>query len=123
MTDAATYKRMAANQDDEEVLLQAAQPALTKRMIQSALAGNVSMLKLCVSRLELLERGPLGFSMPPLMSIDDLPVATAAILDAAMKGVIPAHVGAELAKLVTIHASALRDVELHRRLKALEGGD
>ncbi len=56
-----------------------------------------------------------------MMSIDDLPVATAAILDAAMKGVIPAHIGVDLAKLVTIHASALRDVELHQRLKALEG--
>lgn len=122
-TNEAPDKHLTANQDNEAIILRAAQPALTKKMIQSALAGNVLMLKLCVGRLETLERGPLGFSLPAMMSIDDLPVATAAILDAAMKGVIPAHIGADLAKLVTIHASALRDVELHQRLKALEGGD
>ncbi len=88
-------------------------------MIQGALSGNVALLKLCAERLARCN-GPLKFSLPEVTRVEDLPIATAAILDATLKGLISASDGVELGKLIVLHANAIRDVQLARRLEDLE---
>lgn len=80
------------------------------------------MLKLCLERISVLNIERKTVSIPPIRSMDDALGALSLITQACANGVIPVNEGEALVRLVVATASALKDVDLVRRVEALEGG-
>lgn len=106
-----------------EALLDGEAEKLTKKAISLALSGDITALRLCMDRLAPIRRDrPVSFDLPRIETVDDLPKATQAIMEAVAGGELTPSEAAELGKLVDAHAKAIEVTDLHRRLEALEGG-
>jgi len=104
-----------------EALLDGEAEALTRKAIELALAGDMQALRLCMDRVAPPRKDRLvEFDMPAIESVDDLPVATRAVMDAVSSGSITPTEAAELGKLIDAHIRAIEAVELQKRIEALE---
>jgi hypothetical protein len=104
-----------------EALLDGEAEKITRKVIELALAGDTTTLRLCLDRLLPPRRErPVHFSLPPLQSAADAPGAVAAITGAAAAGEITPGDAAELAKLVDTFVRAIEVHEFDQRLRALE---
>ncbi len=57
-----------------EQLLDGEAKALTRKVVELALAGDTVALKLCLERILPIRRGrPVPFALPPIESVFDLP--------------------------------------------------
>lgn len=105
-----------------EAILDGDAEALTRKAVELALAGDMVALRLCLDRLAPVRRDrPVTFDLPKIETVDDLPKATQAIMEAVAGGELTPSEAAELGKLVDAHAKAIEVTDLHRRLAALEG--
>lgn len=116
-----TIHTEGAHQKTSDEILLAAQAPLTYRAIELGLAGNSSMLKLCLERIAVLNTERKPVALPAIRSMDDALEALALITQACANGVIPVSDGEALARLVGGTATALKDVDLVRRVEVLEG--
>lgn len=78
-------------------------------------------LRLCIDRLAPPRKDrSIAFEMPSIDTIDDLPAATRAIMEAVSVGDITPSEAAELGKLVDAHVRAIEVSDINKRLEALE---
>src|SRR5690606_28439257 len=91
-----------------EKLLDGEAEALTRRAIELAKAGDMQALRLCMDRLAPPRKDrSVAFDLPVIETVDDLPKATRAIMDAVSVGDITPSEAAELGKLVDAHVRAI----------------
>lgn len=103
-------------------LLDGEAEALTRRVIDMALSGDIQALRLCLERIVSPTKDrPIKITLPAVETAADLPKLTAALLAAVSAGEIGATEAATLAKLTEIHGKALETADLDARLKKLEG--
>ncbi|POR39900.1 hypothetical protein CRT23_26900 [Methylobacterium sp. V23] len=100
--------------------MEAAESALRHKAVEMALGGDSGMMRYCLGELSARRLRSSGFMLPEIGTIEDLPKATYAILQAAAVGTITVQEANELAKLVGVHTEAMRDEELSRRIARLE---
>ncbi len=102
-------------------LLEGEAEKLTRKAINLALKGDTTALKLCISRIiPLCHERPLKIDLPAILSAEDLPKLTAALLDAVGQGKITPSEASALSTLVTTHARSLEIMDFEKRLTALE---
>jgi hypothetical protein len=104
-----------------EKLLDGEAEALTRMAIELAKGGDMQALRLCMDRLAPPRKDrSIAFDLPAIETVDDLPAATRAIMDAVSVGDITPSEAAELGKLVDSHVRAIEVSDLNKRLEALE---
>jgi hypothetical protein len=104
-----------------EALLDGEAEMLTRKAIELAKGGDMQALRLCMDRLAPPRKDrSIAFEMPSIETVDDLPAATRAIMDAVSIGDITPSEAAELGKLVDAHVRAIEVSDINKRLEALE---
>lgn len=104
-----------------EALLDGEAEKITRKVIELALAGDTTTLRLCLDRLLPPRRErPVQFNLPPLQSAADAPGAVAAIAAATAAGEITPGEAAEFTKLVDTFVRAIEVYETARRLRSAE---
>lgn len=104
-----------------EALLEGEAEMLTRKAIELAKGGDMQALRLCMDRLAPPRKDrSIAFKMPSIDTVDDLPAATRAIMDAVSIGDITPSEAAELGKLVDAHVRAIEVSDINKRLDALE---
>jgi hypothetical protein len=104
-----------------EALLDGEADRLTRKVVEMALAGDTTALRLCLERIMPARKDrPVTFTLPKLETPADAVKATAALVEAVARGDITPAEAAELSKLVE---GFIRAVEVHDfqvRLERLE---
>jgi hypothetical protein len=104
-----------------QALLDGEAEALTRTVVSLALDGNMAALKLCLERLlPPRKERPLAVALPDVVSTDDLPKLTAALLAAVGRGELTTGEASGLASLAVAHGKAVELVELEKRITKLE---
>lgn len=104
-----------------EALLDGEAEILTRKAIELAKGGDMQALRLCMDRLAPPRKDrSVAFAMPSIETVDDLPAATRAIMEAVSVGDITPSEAAELGKLVDAHVRAIEVSDINKRLEALE---
>lgn len=104
-----------------EALLDGEAEVLTRKAIELAKGGDMQALRLCMDRLAPPRKDrSIAFEMPSIDTVDDLPAATRAVMDAVSVGDITPSEAAELGKLVDAHVRAIEVSDINKRLEALE---
>ena len=104
-----------------EALLNGQAEKLTEKAIQMALAGDVTAMRLCLDRLAPAPKDrPIQIAMPRLAGLQDMTIATAAVVDAVTSGTITPSEGEAIAKLIEVHRRAVELVDIEARLARLE---
>ena len=104
-----------------EALLDGEAEALTRKVIELALGGDGTALRLCLDRILPPRRErPVRFTLPPLAGAGDAVAAMAAITAAVAAGEISPGEATELSRLVQGYVAALEASEFDQRLRAIE---
>jgi len=104
-----------------QALLDGEAEALTRKVVELALEGNMAALRLCLERIcPPRKERPLAVELPAIENAAELPKLTSAILAAVGRGELEAGQAAALAALVANHGKVLELAELERRVSALE---
>jgi hypothetical protein len=104
-----------------EALLDGEAEALTRKVIERALDGDNTALRICLDRILPPRRQRLlDFTLPPLNSAADTIAAMAAITAAVAAGEITLSEAAEMANLVEVFIKAIETHDFDQRLKWLE---
>lgn len=95
---------------------------LTRKAINSALAGDSTALRLCMERIAPVRRGRVVTvdNFPKVTSAADVPGALSSLLQAVAKGDLTTDEAESIASLCSRYVGALEAVEHEARLKALE---
>ena len=102
-------------------LLDGEAQALTQKAVDMAKAGDTVALRLCLERLlPPRKERPVSVDLPSVAGVADLAGVTAALLQAAAKGLITPGEAQALGALAETHRKALETTELERRITALE---
>ncbi len=104
-----------------EALLDGEVEALTRKVVDMALAGDTTALRLCLERIAPPRRDrPVPFTLPKMESADDAVKAGAALLEAVAAGDLTPMEANELGRLVESYVKALEVSDLAKRLDRLE---
>ena len=104
-----------------EELLDGDAPALTRKVIERALEGDMVAMRLCLDRVLPPRRDrPVAFALPKIESVKDVPAAAAAILGACAAGALSPGEADEIMNLLSTYGRTLADTEIEARLAALE---
>ena len=105
-----------------ENLIQGEGEALSRKLIELALAGNVACLKTAIERLvPVCKSKPVSLpDMPRITSIADASSLTAFVLDAVAEGKVSPVEGEILSRSCERHLKALEVRDLEQRLAELE---
>ena len=104
-----------------EELLDGEAEALTRKLIDKALGGDMAALRICLDRLSPPRRDRLvTFELPKIESASDALKASSAILAACAVGQLSLREAVEFQNLVSSHVGMLESNELAARLAALE---
>jgi hypothetical protein len=102
-------------------LLEGEAEKLSRKDISLALEGDTTALRLCLERLVPPRRErPLAVKLPAIVTAEDLPKLTAALIKAVGRGDLTPSEATALSSLVTTHARSLEMMEFEKRLAALE---
>jgi len=105
-----------------EALLEGQHKKLTQKVIDKALEGDVTALKLCLDRLVPMRRdAPISFELPPVNTVADTVVASSAVLAAVAAGDVTPDEGGRVMALLSAHRGILETGEMEARIAALEG--
>jgi len=97
--------------------------ALTRKAVETALAGDMAALRLCLERIAPTRKdAPVTFNLPPMQSAADAAKAAGAVLDAVALGDLTPTEGTYIMALVETFRRTLETTEIESRLAALEGG-
>jgi len=104
-----------------ERLLENQAAAITQKCISMAMQGDITAIKLCLSRLipTKLER-EISLEIPPIESSQDSLTAIATVLEAVGAGMITPNEAQAVASLLETHRRTFEVEEMERRLEALE---
>jgi Family of unknown function (DUF5681) len=104
-----------------ESLLYGEAEALTRKVVELALGGDIAALRLCLDRiLPPRKDRPVSFEMPPINNAEDARAASAALLGAVSSGNLTPSEAAEIGKLVDSYVKAIETSEVLARLEKLE---
>ncbi|MEM9627812.1 MAG: DUF5681 domain-containing protein [Pseudomonadota bacterium] len=104
-----------------ESLLDGQAEALTQKVVQLALDGDPTALRLCLERILPPRRErPLETTLPPIEKSSDLPRITARLIEAVASGELAPSEGEALSKLVEAHRKIVETAELEERISRLE---
>ena len=104
-----------------EALLEGEAEALTRKLIERALEGDTTALRICFDRiLPPCRERRLNFELPPLACAEDSVKAMAAIAAAVSAGEITLSEAAAVSKLIDGFIRALEVHDIDQRLKFLE---
>lgn len=106
-----------------ENLIQGESEALSRKLIELALAGNVACLKTAIERLiPVCKSRPISLpDMPKIDSVADASDLTAYVIDAIAEGKVSPVEGEIISRACERHLKALEVRDLEARLSALEG--
>ncbi len=92
-------------------------------LLERALEGDMSAMKLCIERLCPPQKEfPLpAMTLPAIEGAEDLPKATAALLKAAVSGGVTPSALAAMSAAVKAHIEAVQTADLAERIRKLEG--
>ena len=104
-----------------EALLDGEATAITCKVIEKALKGDMAALRLCFERILPARRDrPVGFAMPKIETAADAAKASSAVLAACAAGDLLPSEAAEVMDLVATHIRTLELTEIEARLTAVE---
>jgi hypothetical protein len=104
-----------------EALLDGEAKAIARKVVEKALEGDMAALRLCLERLLPPKRDrPVTFDLPKIENVNDLAVASSAILEACAAGTLSPGEAAEVMGLMSSHVRVLEMTEIDARLTALE---
>lgn len=118
VTKNARRRHLQQTGDD---LLKAAERAMTQKAIELGLAGDTVMLRYCLNRISSQDMRAAAFTLPEIKEVADLAEATSAVVKAMVDRTISTEEGVHYARLVSLHASVMRDADMSARLADLEG--
>lgn len=106
-----------------ENLIQGESEALSRKLIELALAGNVACLKTAIERIvPVCKSRPVTLpDMPKIESVADASELTAYVIDAIAEGKVSPVEGEIISRACERHLKALEVRDLEARLSALEG--
>jgi len=106
-----------------EAMLEGQQEALTQAVIDKALEGDVTALRLCLDRIAPARKdAPVSFAMPEIETAEDAAKAARAILKAIAEGDVTPLEAASVMAVVEQFRRTLETTEIERRIAALEAG-
>jgi hypothetical protein len=106
-----------------EALLDGEAEAVTRKLLEKALDGDMAALRLCFERLLTPRRDrPVVFDLPPIETPTDALSASSSVLAACAEGVLTPSEAAQVMESISTHVRMLDSVELEARLSALEKG-
>ncbi len=104
-----------------EALLEGEHESLTRKVIDKALEGDVTALRLCLDRIAPARRdSPVSFSLPEIASAEDAVKASSALLTAVAAGEVTPDEAGRVMALLTSHKQLVETCDLEGRLTALE---
>ncbi len=104
-----------------EALLEGQHAKLTQKVIDKALEGDVTALKLCLDRLVPMRRdAPISFELPKVSTVADTVVASSAVLAAVAAGEVTPDEGGRVMALLSAHRGIVETGHLESRIAALE---
>lgn len=106
-----------------ENLIQGESEALSRKLIELALGGNVACLKTAIERIvPVCKSRPISLpDMPKIDSVADASELTAYVIDAIAEGKVSPVEGEIISRACERHLKALEVRDLEARLSALEG--
>jgi hypothetical protein len=103
-------------------LLDGQAETLTRKAVETALAGDTAALRLCLERIAPPRKdAPVTFALPPMKTAADAAKGAAAVLAAVAIGDLTPTEGAHVMGLIETYRRTLETTELEARLAALEG--
>ncbi|MEL7802750.1 DUF5681 domain-containing protein [Sulfitobacter pontiacus] len=104
-----------------EAMLEGQQEALTQAVIDKALEGDVTALRLCLDRIAPARKdAPVSFALPEIETAEDAAKAARAILKAIAQGDVTPLEAATVMAVVEQFRRTLETTEIERRIVALE---
>jgi len=104
-----------------EAMLEGQQEALTQAVIDKALEGDVTALRLCLDRIAPARKdAPVSFDLPEIETAEDAAKAARAILKAIAEGDVTPLEAATVMAVVEQFRRTLETTEIERRIVALE---
>jgi hypothetical protein len=104
-----------------EMLLENQAAAITKKCVSMAMQGDITAIKLCLSRLLPIKRErTILLDMPPMEGSKDALRAIGTVLEAVGRGAITPGEGTAVARLLEVRRAAFEVEVLERRLDLLE---
>lgn len=104
-------------------LLDGQAEALTRKAVETALAGDTTALRLCLERIAPPRKDAhVTFTLPAMQSAADAAKGAAAVLDAVALGDLTPLEGTQIMGLIETYRRTLEVCELEARVTALEGG-
>src|SRR5258708_16638663 len=104
-----------------EALLDNEAEALTRKVIELALAGNMAAIRLCFERLlpPRRDRG-VAFDLPKIESASDALPASSIVLESCAAGTLTPGEAAEVMRLIETHLRAIELRQIETGMAALE---
>ena len=104
-----------------EAMLEGQQESLTQAVIDKALEGDVTALRLCLDRIAPARKdAPVSFALPEIETAEDAAKAARAILKAIAQGDVTPLEAATVMAVVEQFRRTLETTEIERRIVALE---
>jgi hypothetical protein len=105
-----------------EALLDGEADAITRKLIDRALEGDTTALRLCLERLLPPRRGrPVEFELPAeITTAADAVHASSLVLTACAAGTLSPGEASEIMNLISSHIRLIESTEIEARLTALE---
>ncbi len=102
-------------------LLEGEAEVLTRKAVETALAGDTTALRLCLERIAPARKdAPVQFKLPPMRKAADAARAAGAVLDAVGLGDLTLTEGAHVMALIETYRRTLETTELEARMCELE---
>ena len=104
-----------------EALLDSEAEALTRKLIELALGGNLAALRLCFERFLPPRRDrAVSFDLPKIESAADALAASGAVLESCAAGTLSPGEAAEVMGLIASHLRAIELTQIETGMAALE---
>jgi Family of unknown function (DUF5681) len=104
-----------------EALLDNEAEALTRKVVELALGGNLAALRLCFERLLPPRRDrAVAFDLPKIESAADAVAASGAVLESCAAGTLSPGEAADVMRLIETHLNAIKLTQMEARVAALE---
>ena len=104
-----------------EALLEGDGEGIARKAVEKALEGDMAALRLCLERLLPPRRDrPVTFELPEIENVNDLVIASSAILKACAAGTLSPGEAVEIMGLISTHVRVLEMTDIEARLTALE---
>jgi len=104
-----------------ETLLDGEAGKLTRKAIRMALAGDPTMMRLCIERVIPPRKDrPINFELPPLATTQDASLAMLKILEGVSRGELTPNEAGEISKVIENYAETVRLSDLEQRISEME---